>query len=139
MAEKSIHEKISGYFDNSKMSSDFYKAALKEVRSETESIFKKVLVLQSSKYSDFAYDIYKKDIGFWRNVAGDETAKKAVKLLILYHSYRGTPGKIKDYVERSLHDSERIGKLYEKFYRPNAGAPEMNLLNRELKMELMLR
>jgi len=139
MAEKSTHDKIRGYLDNSKMSSDFYKAALKEVRSETESIFKKVLVLQSSKYSDFAYDIYKKDMGFWRNVAGDEAAKKAVKLLILYHSYAGTPVKIKDYVERSLYDSERIGKLYGKFYRPNAGRSEMNLLNRELGTELMLR
>ena len=139
MAEKSIHEKMSGYFDNSKMSSDFYKAALKEVRSETESIFKKVLVLQSSKYSDFAYDIYKKDIGFWRSVAGDDTAKKAVKLLILYHGYLGTPKKIKEYVERSLHDSERIGKLYEKFYRPNADGSTMGALNRDLRAELMLR
>ena len=139
MTEKSMHEKISGYLDNSKMSSDFYKAALKEVRSETNSFLKRAFVLQVSKHSDFAYDIYKKDIGFWRNVAGDETAKKAVKLLILYHSYIGTPVKIKDYVERSLNDSERIGKLYEKFYRPDADRQEMNLLNSELRTELMLR
>lgn len=139
MAEKSLHDKISSYLDNAKMSSDFYKTALKEVRSETDSIFKKFLVLQTSKHSDFAYDLYKKDIGFWRNVAGDDTAKKSVKLLILYHSYIGTPSRIKEYVERSLHDSERIGKLYEKFYRPNAGRSEMNVLNGELRAELMLR
>ncbi len=139
MAEKSIREKIGEYLEDSKTSSDFYKAALKEVRRETDSFFKRAFVRQISKHSDFAYDLYKNDIGFWRNVAGDDTAKKAVKLLILYHNYRGIPSMIKEYVERSLYDSERIGKIYEKFYRPNAGMSEMRFLRSELKAELMLR
>ena len=138
MRDATIFTRLKEKIHTLKESADFYDEARMSVWKESEkSSFSKFLSMPIWRYNDLLYDKYKNLIPFWRNTLGEETAMKAVKLLVLYSWYSaGTSLLSLIYKRTMLGDSNGIEDLYARYYKPNASGSEMRKAGKDIKAEL---
>ncbi|OJT94521.1 MAG: hypothetical protein JJ59_00120 [Candidatus Micrarchaeum sp. AZ1] len=133
------------YLRQKKENTDFYQDVLESIKSDTHSWYKRNFTLPYWKYNDLSYDNYKNRIPFWRKLLEDENTKKALSLLIFYTSWdikgfigKGTTSRLVNEIANCANnfDTERIGLLYNKYYKPNSKRLEYGMLRKELNQEL---